>query len=119
MMGRVILGGAFIAACALAPAAIAAQGGGGLMRAHPHFFHGHHGFWPYGNGYGYGYGYGYGAMATYTPDYGAPSVAVVPVEAAAPSYAPPPAEVHCTHSVQTVTVPGEDGAEHKVTITRC
>ena len=87
-----------VAASLLVPAEVGARGFAG------HFgrgFHLHHGFWPYR-----------GPVATYS--LGAPVQAVPaqvePVDAVTP---------RCTHSVETVTVPSEDGGTRQITITRC
>ena len=91
-----------VAAFSLAPAAVAAKGfrGGG----HLHASHANQAYFPYG-----------GPVATYTPDYYAQPIAVVPMQVNPAAAAAP----HCTHSRETVTVPAEDGGERQVTITRC
>lgn len=67
-----------------------------------HAFHHHRGGWPYG-----------GWLATY-PQYYEPA-AVIPT-VITPTYSVAP---RCTPSVETVTVPSENGGERRITITRC
>ncbi|HZT24925.1 MAG TPA: hypothetical protein VFA57_04390 [Pseudolabrys sp.] len=97
------------AACALAMPAAARSfmGGASAHATNLHHFRFHRGFWPYG--------YGYGAVATYTPDYSAQAVTVVPLQV--PMYVAP--SPHCTPSREIITVPAEGGGEKQVTVTRC
>jgi|SRR5271169_980863 len=79
------------------------------------WFHGRFGNWPgYGGGVGYGGGFGYGQ-----PDgaFDAPALASYPMPApVAPMIQSAPS---CQHSVETVTVPSEEGGTRQIRIERC
>jgi hypothetical protein len=90
---------AALAALLLLPADVSARGFAGHGFSGHHGIHHHRGVWPYG-----------GWIAG-SPDY----LAAMPAQIA-PAYSLAP---RCTPSVETVSIPSENGGERKVTIRRC
>jgi hypothetical protein len=108
----------------------ATPGGGhsqsnGLQVSHRHFpRHDHRAFAPY-TGYGsipYGDVTGADLSGYYTPDYSnyfTNPIALFSMLRLLDRAIPLSTPLSCKHSVETKTVPSEDGGERKITITRC
>jgi hypothetical protein len=111
-----------LAAASLVPNGVAAKGigshhGHGLGAKFSKGAFGHNrrafGYFPYAQ---YGYGYGGGVVATYSSD---DVVGSVPLPLLPDPVIPPPPPLTCKHSLQTLTVPSEEGGTREIAIRRC